>query len=79
MRVGSMALTGRFTTAGSGGGERRCAIGSSNSREQGVLAQMMVDQTAGHSEEKTVMIGVTYLRVYRTATSMAVKKGGEGA
>ncbi|GAB5463330.1 MAG: hypothetical protein HoeaKO_34210 [Hoeflea alexandrii] len=39
---------------------------------------MMVGLAAEHGEEKTVMIDATYLKAHRTATSMAVKKGGRG-
>lgn len=37
---------------------------------------MMVGLAAAHGEETTVMIDATYLKAHRTATSMAVKKGG---
>ena len=40
---------------------------------------MMAGLAAGHGEEKTVMIDATYLKAHRTATSMAVKKGGVAA
>lgn len=37
---------------------------------------MMASLAAEHGEEKTVMIDATYLKAHRTATSIAVKKGG---
>jgi hypothetical protein len=37
---------------------------------------MMARLTSEHGDEKTVMIDATYLKAHRTATSMAVKKGG---
>lgn len=37
---------------------------------------MMAGLAAAHGEETTVMIDATYLKAHRTATSMAVKKGG---
>ena len=46
--------------------------------DKGIFAQMMVGLAADHSETKTVMIDATYLKAHRTATSMAVKKGGRG-
>ena len=61
------------------------------SHERGVFARMMAGLSAGHGEEKTVMIEVSrrtpsvrvslrkYLKGHRTATSMGVKKGGVGA
>ena len=39
---------------------------------------MMVDLAANHGETKTVMIDATYLKAQRTATDIAVKKGGRG-
>lgn len=44
--------------------------------EKGIFARMMAVLAAEHAEEKTAMIDVTYLKAHRTATSMAVKKGG---
>ena len=44
--------------------------------EKGIFARMMVGLAAAHGEETTVMIDATYLKAHRTATSMAVKKGG---
>ena len=41
-----------------------------------LIAAMMAGLAAEHGEEKTVMIDATYLKAHRTATSMAVKKGG---
>ena len=43
---------------------------------QGIFARMMAGLAAEHAEEKTVMIDAKYLKAHRTATSMAVKKGG---
>ncbi len=40
---------------------------------------MMIGLAADHGEEKTVMIDATYLKAHRTATSLAVKKGGVDA
>ncbi|MDX8355420.1 IS5 family transposase [Cognatiyoonia sp. IB215182] len=48
-------------------------------RNKGIFAQMMVGLAADHGEERTVMIGVTYLKVHHTASSFAVKKGGRGS
>ena len=39
---------------------------------------MMIGLVADHSEEKTIMIDVTYLKAHRTASSLEVKKGGVG-
>ena len=36
---------------------------------------MIAGLTAEHGEEKSVMIDATYLKAYRTATSLDVKKG----
>lgn len=44
--------------------------------EKGIFAEMMADLAASHGEEKTVMIDATYLKAHRTASSLAVKKGG---
>ncbi|GAB4535966.1 MAG: hypothetical protein Tsb0024_05910 [Ruegeria sp.] len=43
---------------------------------KGVFAQMMAGLVVEHGEEKSVMIDATYLKVHRTATRMAAKKGG---
>lgn len=40
---------------------------------------MMAGLAAEHGEEEAVMIDATYLKAHRTATSMAVKKGGVAA
>lgn len=40
---------------------------------------MMAGLAAKHGEKRTVMIDATYLKAHRTATSMAVKKGGVDA
>ena len=47
--------------------------------DKGIFARTMAGLAAGHGEEKTVMIDATYLKAHRTATSMAVKKGGVDA
>lgn len=47
--------------------------------EKGIFARMMAGLAAEHGEETTVMIDATYLKAHRTATSMAVKKGGVAA
>jgi len=47
--------------------------------EKGIFARMMMGLAAEHGEQKTVMIDATYLKAHRTATSMAVKKGGAAA
>ena len=44
--------------------------------DKGIFAEMMMGLAADHGEEKTAMIDATYLKAYRTATSMGVKKGG---
>ena len=47
--------------------------------DKGIFAQMLVGLAADHGEEKTVMIDATYLKAHRTASSLAVKKGGAAA
>lgn len=47
--------------------------------EKGIFARMMAGLAAEHGEETTVMIDATYQKAHRTATSMAVKKGGVAA
>ena len=47
--------------------------------EKGIFARMMAGLAAEHGEETTVMIDATYLKAHRTATSMAVRKGGVDA
>ena len=42
----------------------------------GVFARMMEGLASEGGQEKVVMIDATYLKAHRTATSMAVKKGG---
>ena len=37
---------------------------------------MMAGLAAEHGEKTTVMIGATYLKAHRTASSLGVKKGG---
>ena len=44
--------------------------------EKGVFARMMTGLAGRHRERNTVRIDATYLKAHRTATSMAVKKGG---
>jgi transposase len=44
--------------------------------ERGVFARILVGLAAEEPEEKTVMIDATYLKTHRTASSLAVKKGG---
>jgi transposase len=44
--------------------------------DKGIFVRMMAGLAAEHGEEKTVMIDATYLKAYRTATSMGFKKGG---
>ena len=46
---------------------------------KGIFARMIAGLAANHGEEKAVMIDATYLKAHRTATSMAVKKGGVDA
>ena len=45
---------------------------------KGIFARTMARLAAEHGEEETVTIDATYLKAHRTATSMAVKKGGRG-
>ena len=40
------------------------------------FARMMAGPAAEHGEDETVMIDTTYPKAHRTATSLAVKKGG---
>lgn len=47
-------------------------------RGKGISAQMMAGLADEHGEEKTVMIDATYLKSYRTTTSVAVKNRGRG-
>jgi transposase len=44
--------------------------------DKGIFVRMMAGLAAEHGEEKTVMIDATYLKAYRTATSMGFKKEG---
>jgi len=44
--------------------------------EKGVFVRMMEGLAAAGAEPKTVMIDATYLKAHRTASSLAVKKGG---
>lgn len=44
--------------------------------DKGIFARMTAGLAAGYGEEKSVMIDATYLKAHRTATSMAVEKGG---
>ena len=45
----------------------------------GVFARIMEGLASEAAEQKTVMIDATYLKAHRTASSLAVKKGGAGA
>lgn len=42
----------------------------------GVFARIMEGLASEAAEQKTVMIDATYLKAHRTASSLAVKKGG---
>ena len=44
--------------------------------ERGVFARIMEGLASDAAEQKTVMIDATYLKAHRTASSLAVKKGG---
>lgn len=44
----------------------------------GVFARIMEGLASEAAEQKTVMIDATYLKVHRTASSLAVKKGRAG-
>ncbi len=44
--------------------------------EMGVFVRMMEGLAAAGAERKTIMIDATYLKAHRTASSLAVKKGG---
>lgn len=44
--------------------------------EAGVFVRMMEGLAAGSADPRTVMIDATYLKAHRTASSLAVKKGG---
>ena len=44
----------------------------------GVFARIMEGLASEAAEQKTVMIDATYLKAHRTASSLAVKKGGAG-
>jgi len=44
--------------------------------EMGVFLRMMEGLAVASAEPKTVMIDATYLKAHRTASSLAVKKGG---
>ena len=46
--------------------------------DMGVFARMMEGLASKGTEQKTVMIDATYLKAHRTASSLAVKKGGLG-
>ena len=46
--------------------------------ENGVFARIMMGLAAESAEHKTIMIDATYLKAHRTASSLAVKKGGLG-
>ncbi len=40
-----------------------------------IFARMMAGLAAEHGEEKTVIIGATYLKAHRNASNLGVKKG----
>ena len=44
--------------------------------DMGVFARIMAGLASEAAEQKTVMIDATYLKAHRTASSLAVKKGG---
>lgn len=44
----------------------------------GVFARIMEGLASEAAEQRTVMIDATYLKAHRTASSLAVKKGGAG-
>ena len=44
----------------------------------GVFARIMEGLASEAADQKTVMIDATYLKAHRTASSLAVKKGGAG-
>jgi transposase len=46
--------------------------------EAGVFIRMMEGLSGAQAERRTVMIDATYLKAHRTASSLAVKKGGSG-
>ena len=46
--------------------------------EAGVFIRMMEGLSGHNAERRTVMIDATYLKAHRTASSLAVKKGGLG-
>ena len=46
--------------------------------EAGVFVRMMEGLSGAQTERRTVMIDATYLKAHRTASSLAVKKGGLG-
>jgi transposase len=43
--------------------------------EKGIFLQMMEGLAAAGAESKTIRIDATYLKAYRTASSLRVKKG----
>ena len=47
--------------------------------EAGVFVRMMEGLAAAGADPRTVMIDATYLKTHRTASSLAVKKGGLAA
>ena len=47
--------------------------------EKGIFLQMMEGLAAASADPKTVMIDATYLKAYRTASSLRVKKGASAA
>jgi transposase len=46
--------------------------------EKGVFARMLMELARERGETETLMIDATHLKTHRTASSLALKKGGEG-
>ena len=44
--------------------------------DNGVFARILTGLSAEGTEHKTIMMDATYLKAHRTASSLAVKKGG---
>lgn len=47
--------------------------------DNGIFARILTGLAAEGTEHKTIMIDATYLKEHRTASSLAVKKGGAAA
>ena len=47
--------------------------------DKGIFVTMMDGLSAGGTERKTIMIDATYLKAHRTASSLRVKRGIQGA